>query len=95
MYLHLKPNEHFGIAVLDAIATATIPIVPRTGGPWTDIVEEGKYGLGYTNIEEIPQLISKAENTLDREKNIQEQGKIQPRKLQKKTHEGIVNGDSQ
>ncbi len=68
IYLHLKPNEHFGIAVLDAIATATIPIVPRSGGPWTDIVEEGKYGLGYTNTEEIPQLINKAEETINREK---------------------------
>ena len=68
IYLHLKPNEHFGIAVLDAVATAAIPIVPRTGGPWIDIVEEGKYGLGYSKIEEIPELIDKAEQLISRER---------------------------
>jgi Glycosyltransferase len=67
-YLHLKRNEHFGIAVLDAIATAAIPITPKTGGPWTDLLEEGKYGLGYNTIEEIPKLIENAEKLIDREK---------------------------
>ena len=67
IYLHFKRNENFGIAVLDAIATATIPIVPKVGGPWIDIVEEGKYGLGYVNIEDLPELIDKAEKIVDRE----------------------------
>ena len=53
IYLHLKPNEHFGIAVLDAVATATISITPRSGGQWVDILEEGKYGPGFEGIAEI------------------------------------------
>ncbi|BDR91647.1 glycosyltransferase family 4 protein [Vulcanisaeta souniana] len=84
IYLHLKLNEHFGIAVLDAIATATIPIVPRTGGPWTDIVEEGKYGLGYTNTEEIPQLINKAEETINRERVFEGRERYSPENFRRR-----------
>ncbi len=84
IYLHFRRNENFGIAVLDAIATATIPIVPRAGGPWTDIIEEGKYGLGYTNTEEIPQLISKAEDMLDREKIFKSRKRYSPENFRRK-----------
>ncbi len=84
IYLHFRRNENFGIAVLDAIATATIPIVPRTGGPWTDIVEEGKYGLGYTNTEEIPQLINKAEETINREKIFKGRERYSPENFRRK-----------
>ena len=84
IYLHLKTKEHFGIAVLDAIATATIPIVPKTGGPWTDITEEGKYGLGYTNTEEIPKLINEAEKTIDREKIFKSRERYNPENFRRR-----------
>ncbi|WP_069808209.1 glycosyltransferase family 4 protein [Vulcanisaeta thermophila] len=67
IYLHLNRKENFGIAVLDAVASGTIPITPRSGAPWTDILEEGRYGLGYTGIDEVPKLIEKAEELINRE----------------------------
>jgi glycosyltransferase involved in cell wall biosynthesis len=81
IYLHLKQNEHFGIAVLDAIATATIPIVPKTGGPWTDITEEGKYGLGYVTTTEIPKLINNAEKLISRENVYKSKLRYSPEKF--------------
>ncbi len=47
-------------------------------------MEEGKYGLGYTNTEEIPQLISKAENTLDREKIFKSRERYSPENFKRK-----------
>ncbi|WP_256202519.1 hypothetical protein [Sulfuracidifex tepidarius] len=34
--------------------------MPKVGGPWVDIVMEGKYGLGYSRLEDIPALITQA-----------------------------------
>jgi len=34
------------------MAAGLIPVVHRSGGPWTDIVEFGKYGFGFSNLEE-------------------------------------------
>lgn len=47
IYLHTMKGEHFGISVVEAMASALAPIVPTIGGPWTDITLKGKYGIGY------------------------------------------------
>ncbi len=47
VYLHAKRNEHYGIAVADAISYGCVPVVPESGGPWVDIIEMGNYGIGY------------------------------------------------
>ncbi|MEM4067530.1 MAG: glycosyltransferase family 4 protein [Candidatus Micrarchaeaceae archaeon] len=47
VFLHTRRKEHFGITVAEAISYGCIPVVPQSGGPWVDIVERGKYGLGY------------------------------------------------
>ncbi len=62
VFLQTKFKEHGGLAVAEAISYGLVPIVPKVGGPWVDIVMEGKYGLGYSNIEEIPELIKQAIN---------------------------------
>ncbi|OYT53160.1 MAG: hypothetical protein B6U76_08945 [Desulfurococcales archaeon ex4484_217_2] len=50
VYLHLYPYEHFGIAVVEAMAAGLIPVVHASGGQWLDIIEKGKYGIGYNNL---------------------------------------------
>ncbi|MEM3056453.1 MAG: glycosyltransferase, partial [Candidatus Bathyarchaeia archaeon] len=54
VYLHTQPMEAFGISVVEAMASGCIPVVPRLGGPWTDILEmrEGYYGFSYRCVEE-------------------------------------------
>lgn len=57
-YLHTKPREHFGVSVAEAISWGCVPVVPKSGGPWIDIVEEGKFGFGYKNEEELIQALN-------------------------------------
>lgn len=60
IYIHMNRKEHFGISVVEAMSHGLIPIVPKSGGPWIDIVESGKYGYGYSDFEDIPNLICTA-----------------------------------
>ncbi|MGC9077099.1 MAG: glycosyltransferase, partial [Conexivisphaera sp.] len=61
-FLHATINEHWGIAVAEAMAYGTPPIVHRSGGAWTDLAQEGKSGLGYVDedeaVDEIAELLS-------------------------------------
>ena len=56
-YVHPKPMEHFGVTIAEAISFGCVPIVPKSGGAWEDVVEKGKYGIGYDNEEEASQYI--------------------------------------
>jgi glycosyltransferase involved in cell wall biosynthesis len=57
IYLHPTKYEHFGIAVVEAMAAGLIPVVHRSGGPWTDIVEFGNYGFGFSSLKETEYII--------------------------------------
>jgi glycosyltransferase involved in cell wall biosynthesis len=57
VYLHPVKYEHFGIAIIEAMAAGLVPVVHRSGGPWTDIIEFGKYGFSYLNLEEAKYII--------------------------------------
>jgi len=41
VYLHTMIGEHFGISVVEAMASGLVPVVHSTGGPWLDILEQG------------------------------------------------------
>mgnify|MGYP001773164643 CR=1 FL=1 len=58
--LHTHPAEHFGIAIVEAMSTGAVPIVHRDGGAWIDIVEEGKYGYGYSTINDAVDAVINA-----------------------------------
>jgi glycosyltransferase involved in cell wall biosynthesis len=59
VYLHVMPDEHFGISIIEAMAGGCIPIVHRSGGPWVDTLEQqqGKNGFSYATVEEAAELI--------------------------------------
>jgi len=54
IYFHTMPNESFGISIIEGMASGLVPVVPRSGGPWTDILTQrnGIYGYAYHNIKE-------------------------------------------
>jgi len=49
VYLHTMPFDHFGISLVEAMASGCVPVVHQSGGPWIDILnaEQGKYGFSY------------------------------------------------
>ncbi|MUN28466.1 glycosyltransferase [Sulfuracidifex metallicus] len=60
IYFHPKINEHFGISIVEAMASQLIPVIHKSGGAWYDIVEEGKYGIGYDSLETAIDAIKEA-----------------------------------
>ncbi|NWG11878.1 glycosyltransferase [Candidatus Bathyarchaeota archaeon] len=59
VYLHVMPFDHFGISVVEAMASGCVPVVHRSGGPWSDILgcQQGRYGYSYDTAEEAGELI--------------------------------------
>ncbi|PUA31611.1 MAG: hypothetical protein B7O98_08925 [Zestosphaera tikiterensis] len=57
--VHPAHYEPFGIAVIEGLVAGCIPVVRKGfNGPWIDIVEQGRYGLGFENPEELAQAIN-------------------------------------
>jgi len=64
--VHPTPHEPFGIAVIEGMTAGCIPIVRRgNNGPWVEIVQKGKYGLGFDGIKEMAEAIENAINNYD------------------------------
>lgn len=57
--LSTQPNEAFGLSLLEAMSAGCIPIVPKDGGPWVDILDrtEGEAGFAYSSVEEAVEKI--------------------------------------
>jgi hypothetical protein len=36
-----------------AAAAGAVPIVHRLGGPWIDMVQMGRYGVGFVDVKEV------------------------------------------
>ena len=59
IYLSTQPTEAFGVAIVEAIMHGCVPITPRMGGPWVDILEEkqGWFGFGYSSAQQAALFI--------------------------------------
>jgi glycosyltransferase involved in cell wall biosynthesis len=52
--VHPAPHEPFGIAVVEGMAAGVIPIVRKgVNGPWLEITQKGRYGIGFSNAKEL------------------------------------------
>ncbi|MGC9107454.1 MAG: glycosyltransferase, partial [Infirmifilum sp.] len=72
-FLHATVNEHWGIAVAEAMARGLTPVVHKSGGTWTDLIEEGRYGIGYQTAWEAVEALDKL---LTQPQNIDPQDKV-------------------
>jgi len=59
VFLHATVNEHWGIAVSEAMARGLPVVVHKSGGTWSDLASEGLYGLGYTSADEAVEAVVK------------------------------------
>jgi glycosyltransferase involved in cell wall biosynthesis len=57
--LNRRDPEHLGIVVCEAMASGIPTIVPKAGGPWTDVSDFGKYAIGVNSVEEAIQTVHK------------------------------------
>jgi glycosyltransferase involved in cell wall biosynthesis len=59
VFVNPKINEPFGLSVVEAMAAGMVPVVHRSGGPWTDTLGEvdGAYGYSYADKEEAVSTI--------------------------------------
>lgn len=64
-YLHPEFPEHFGIAVVEAMAAGLVPLVYRDGGAWYDVVSKVSSLLGYSSIEEVPRIIQYIDSNIN------------------------------
>ena len=60
VFLHSMIGEHFGIAVVEAMASGLVPVVHRSGGPWMDIVEYGRHGYGFNDLDDAVDAVRRA-----------------------------------
>ncbi|MEM3859575.1 MAG: glycosyltransferase, partial [Candidatus Micrarchaeaceae archaeon] len=58
--LSLNPKENFGIATAEAMMYGCVPVVPKSGGQWEDIISMGEYGLGYSSFDEVVDLLNES-----------------------------------
>jgi glycosyltransferase involved in cell wall biosynthesis len=59
VFLHTQSTEAFGMSIVESMAAGCVPIVPRAGGPWLDILDrkQGKYGFSYGSVQEAAEII--------------------------------------
>ena len=57
-FLHATINEHWGIAVAEAMARGLPVVVHQSGGAWTDLAGFGEFGVGYSNAEEVAEAVA-------------------------------------
>lgn len=75
LYVHCMLFEHFGISIVEGMASGCIPIVHRSGGPYTDIVNYDTYGFSFKEVHELSDKINLLLENEDLQKEYSEKTK--------------------
>ncbi len=93
-YIHPAKNDTAPSTVIEAMAAGCIPLVHKSGGPWIDIVEKGKFGFGWTKIDEVKKIVNNLgthEIKLLRKKVIKKSEEFSNKNFEKKIKELLKN----
>jgi len=65
IYLSTQSTEAFGLSILEAMSAGCIPLVPRDGGPWYDILDEkqGEVGMLSTPLAKLRSILMRYSQT--------------------------------
>lgn len=55
--IHSMANEHFGIVLLEFMASGLITVAHNSGGPRTDIIDNGRNGFLCDNVDEFADVL--------------------------------------
>ena len=58
VYLHTTINEHFGISIVEAMASGCIPIVHNSGGPMEFVPQDHRYATTEEAAIKVEQAIN-------------------------------------
>jgi alpha-1,2-mannosyltransferase len=86
VYLHIMPQDHFGISLVEAMASRCVPVVHKSGGPWIDILDEqqGTYGFAYLTPVEAAKYIDMLVTDEDLRRKMSLKASYRARKYDKK-----------
>ena len=67
MILSAARFEPFGISVVEGMANGCVPVVyaGEDSGPWVDIIQRGKYGHGFHDINDLSEILSSSSNRVE------------------------------
>lgn len=57
LYVNCTMFEPFGISVVESMASGCVPIVHRSGGSYSDIIDRDKYGFSFQNTNELAEKV--------------------------------------
>ena len=85
VYLHVMPHDHFGISVVEGMASGCVPVVSQSGGPWLDILDsqQGKYGFSYRSAEEAASICKMLINDEDLRRQVASRAVIRAKEFDK------------
>jgi glycosyltransferase involved in cell wall biosynthesis len=57
LYVHCAWFEHFGISIVEGMASGCVPIVHRSGGAYIDITDRDRWGFSFIDAQDLSEKI--------------------------------------
>jgi len=90
VFLHAMRGEHFGIAVVEAMASGLVPVVHMSGGSWNDILDRGRYGFGYTGRDITRAVLDALHLYYDYRRSVVERAKLYSKQVFKARMKSVI-----
>lgn len=89
LYVHTAVDDTMPSTPIEAMAAGNSILVHRSGGPWIDVAEEGKYGQGWSETGEIAEKLQYLieSDDVSTEQNIERAKKFSQDKFNRKVEE--------